>query len=249
MQPISKIPVVSVENVNYGYGDQIVLENINLQIERNDFVGVIGPNGSGKTTLLKLILGLLPPRSGTVRLFGLPPARGRRFVGYVPQRVNFNPDFPISVLDVVLMGRLRHGPRLGPVYRREDRAAAEQALETMEVADLSRRRIGDISGGQLQRVLIARALAGAPRLLALDEPTANVDIRFQQEIQEILRRLNERMTILMISHDLGFVSGYVGRVACLNRTLVCHPTSHITGEIIDELYRGHVHMVRHSDKL
>jgi zinc transport system ATP-binding protein len=247
MIEITKNPVVSLEGVDFRYGSQTVLEDIDLQIEPNDFVGMIGPNGGGKTTLLKLMLGLLKPQAGLVKLFGLPPARGRRFAGYVPQGVHFDRDFPISVMDVALMGRLRHAPRLSR-YRAEDREAAEQALEQMEVLDLRRRRIGDLSGGQIQRVMIARALAGRPRLLALDEPTANIDTRLQQEIQEILRRLNERMTIVLISHDLGFVSGYVNRVVCLNRRLVCHPVTHLTGNVIDELYHGHVHMVDHGDK-
>lgn len=247
MTEVTRNPVISIENMSFRYGPQPVLEEITLQVEPQDFVGLIGPNGGGKTTLLKIILGLLTPQQGTVRLYGLPPVRGRRFVGYVPQAVHFDRDFPISVMDVVLMGRLRHAPRLGG-YRADDREAAEEALVQMEVQDLRRRTLGELSGGQIQRVLIARALAGRPQMLALDEPTANIDSRFQQEIHEILKRLNERMTIILISHDLGFISSYVNRVVCLNRRMLCHPTTQITGEIIEELYHGHVNMVRHGHK-
>lgn len=245
MAAITKNPVVSIENMSFRYGAQSVLENINLQIEARDFVGLIGPNGGGKTTLLKIILGLLRPQEGTVQLYGLPPVQGRRFVGYVPQSCRFDRDFPISVGGVVLMGRLSHAPRLGG-YRPEDRQAAEEAMVQMGVQDLRKRAIGQLSGGQLQRVLIARALAAEPRMLALDEPTANIDSRYQREIHETLRRLNEQLTIVLISHDLGFISSYVNRVVCLNRSMACHPTAQITGSMIDELYQGHVHMVHHE---
>jgi zinc transport system ATP-binding protein len=248
IEEVTKNPVVAVENVYFSYGANRVLEEINLRVGPRDFVGLIGPNGGGKTTLLKLILGLLPMQEGSVRLFGLPPVRGRRFAGYVPQHINLDRDFPISVMDVVLMGRLRHAPRVGP-YRAEDRAAAEEALEQLGVIDLRKRTIGELSGGQIQRVLIARAIAGQPQLLALDEPTANVDSRFQHEIPEILRRLNERMTILMISHDLGFVSSYVNWVLCLNRRMVSHPTEQITSKVIEELYHSPMHIVRHEHKI
>ena len=241
-------PVVSVEGVSFAYGNQWVLEGIDWQIMERDFIGLIGPNGGGKTTLLKLILGLFKPTTGRVRLFDQPPETGRRMVGYVPQYTQFDRDFPVRVIDVVLMGRLRTAPVWGR-YRAEDRDAAHEALETMEVADLRNRSMGELSGGQLQRVLIARSLAGRPRLLALDEPTANIDARVQKEFPELLSRLNKRMTIILISHDLGFISSHVNRVACLNRRLICHPTSCITGQVIDELYRGHVHMVHHTHEV
>ncbi len=237
---------VQVNQVSFRYGPNPVLENVSLEIEQGDFVGLIGPNGGGKTTLLKIILGLIRPEGGDVRLFGESPTQGRSLVGYVPQHVRFDREFPISVKDVVLMGRMRHAPALGR-YKAEDREAADQAMEEMEVQELRDRSVGELSGGQFQRVIIARALASRPRLLAMDEPTNNVDSRFQQEIPEILKRLNQKMTIIMISHDLGFVTAYVNKVACLNSKLICHPTASIKGEMIEELYAGHVHLVDHGD--
>ncbi|HOE95557.1 MAG TPA: metal ABC transporter ATP-binding protein [Candidatus Sumerlaeota bacterium] len=238
-------PDIEVKSVSFRYGKQWVLEDVDLTVTARDFVGLIGPNGGGKTTLLRIILGLLRPDRGQVRLFGLPPAEGCRGIGYVPQHIRFDFQFPISVMDVVLMGRLRHAPRLGR-YKTRDRELAEQALEQLGVIDLRRRAIGELSGGQRQRVLIARALAGEPRLLALDEPTSSVDGRVEREVFEMLHALNERITILLVTHELGFISSYVKTVACLSRKLVCHPTSGVTGDVIEELYGGHVHMVRHD---
>jgi zinc transport system ATP-binding protein len=222
-----------------------VLEEVNLVVHEGDFVSVVGPNAGGKTTLLKLVLGLLKPSRGTVRVFGLTPSRARPRIGYMSQQNTFDHLFPVSVLDVVLMGRLGQGNRLG-FFGRGDRDAAMQALRRTEMEPLADRPFSHLSGGQRQRVLLARALASDPDLLLLDEPTANVDAAIETELFEILNELNRRMTIMLVTHDLGFVSCYVRSVVCVNRRLAVHPTSTITGEMIHELYGGNVQMVRHD---
>lgn len=237
-------PVVTFEDVCFSYGGPLVLEHVDLAIEKGEFMGLVGPNGGGKSTLLKILLGLLEPASGRVRVLGDEPAQARRAVGYVPQFAAFPRDFPISAEEMVLQGRLGHTRLLGG-YRAADHEIARQAMLDTEIWDLHARPIGSLSGGQLQRVLIARALATRPRLLVLDEPTANIDLRAEKDIFDLLKELNARMTILVVSHDIGFISQYVTRVACLNRTLVCHATAELSGEMIQELYGAPVRMIRH----
>lgn len=212
-----------------------------------DLVSLIGPNGGGKTTLFRLLLGLLRPHHGTIRIFGQPPERARTRVGYVPQYARFDPRFPISVKDVVAMGRLGNLPT-GP-YRAADRRAALDALEEVGLADLRNRPFADLSGGQRQRVLIARALACAPELLLLDEPTANVDRTAEARLYELLGTLNRRLTILMASHDVGFVTRFVKQCLCVNRSVVLHPTAKLNGGIIAELYGSEMAVVRHDHAL
>jgi len=243
-----KKAIVEVDHINFAYDGNLVLEDISLTVEEGDFLGVVGPNGSGKTTLLKIILGLIHPTRGKVRVFGESPERGRHFIGYVPQHANLDASFPISVTDVVLIGRLGQAPVLGR-YRKTDRQAAEEAMHEAEVYDLRNRRFGKLSGGQQQRVLMARALVGQPELLLLDEPTASIDGRVEQDIYHLLKKLNEKVTIMLVSHDLGFISTYVNRVACVNRRLVCNPTEKITGDVIEACYSGPVHMLKHSCQL
>jgi len=238
-------PVIQLHDVSFSFNGLSVLEDVHLEVPKGDFVSVVGPNAGGKTTLLKIILGLLKPSRGTVRVFGVPPAKARPRIGYMAQHTSFDFLFPVNVLDVALMGRLGHGARWG-FYRRADREAAMEALERMEMAPLRSRPFSQLSGGQRQRVLLARALASDPELLLLDEPTANVDAAIETELFEILNDLNRHMTIMLVTHDLGFVSCYVRSVVCVNRRLAVHPTSSITGEMIHELYGGNVQMVRHD---
>lgn len=236
--------VVKLENVSFSYGGPLVLERINLELERGEFLGVVGPNAGGKSTMLKIILGLLEPTSGQVSVLGKRPAEGRRAIGYVPQYPPFSRDFPISVEHTVLMGRLGKTRFMGPLDA-TGRVVARQAMREAEVLDLAKRRLSTLSGGQLQRVLVARALACEPEILILDEPTANIDLRVETDIFDLLKRLNRSMTIVVVSHDIAFISQYVNRVACLNRTLMCHHTSAIDGELIDDLYGAPVRMVQH----
>ena len=238
-------PVVELRGVSFAYDGPPILEAVDLAIEKGEFLGVVGPNGGGKTTLLKLILGLLEPIRGRVLVMGRPPSEGRSVIGYVPQYAAFRRDFPISVEEAVLLGRLGIAPLIGG-YRRRDREAARQAMTETGVLGFCKRPLGELSGGELQRVLIARALVSSPEILLLDEPTANVDLRFEMDIFELLKELNRRATIIVVSHEIGFISKYVTRVACLNRTLLCHTTSEINGKMIQELYGRPVRMVRHD---
>ncbi len=238
-------PALELRNLSYSYDGTPVIEGANLTVRCGEFVTVVGPNGGGKTTLLKLVLGLLRPDSGSVRVFGCRPEESKPRMGYVPQHSDIDPSFPATVLDVVLMGRLGKTRRFG-MYTREDVDAAMAALVDVELAELSRRPFSKLSGGQRQRTLIARALASRPDILLLDEPTANLDIAMEQELYEILLRLKKRLTLLLVSHDLAFVSGFTDTVACVSRTVVVHTTSEVTPELINALYGRDVRFVRHD---
>jgi zinc transport system ATP-binding protein len=237
--------LVRLENVWVHYDSAPVLEDINLGITRGDFLGIIGPNGGGKTTLLKVILGLVKPSRGKVTVLGGPPEGNRRFVGYVPQSTQFDRDFPISVQDVVLMGR---SGQVGMLRRfgRRDKQLALTALETVDMLEFKDRQIGKLSGGQQQRVLIARALVGEPRLLLLDEPTASVDMPMQTEFYELLQQLKRKMAIVFVSHDIGAVSVYVDKIACLNRRLFYHGTKEISAEDLEAAYQCPVNLIAHG---
>lgn len=239
--------VLVCRGLSFGYGAEPILRDVDLAIPSGDFVSVVGPNGSGKTTLLKLALGLLRPDRGSVEVFGRAPRLARRRVGYVPQHPRLDPLFPVCALDVALMGRLGRTPVLGG-WRRADREAALAALDEVGLADRSGEHFAALSGGQKQRVLIARALAGGPELLLLDEPTAGLDAHIEEGFYRLLEDLNRRLTIVMVSHDLGFVSGFVKSVVCVGRDVVVHPTSAVTGEVIADLYGGDVRLVRHDHR-
>ncbi|MGV6858495.1 MAG: metal ABC transporter ATP-binding protein [bacterium] len=236
--------VLSIKNLSFSYGESLVLDNISLDVKPREFLGVVGPNAGGKSTLLKLILGLLKPTRGTIEVFGEIPEVGRTRIGYVPQYPAFKRDFPITVEHTVLMGRLGKTRWFGG-YSKDDKVVARRVMTETEVDALARRQLGTLSGGQLQRVLMARALACEPDILILDEPTANIDQRMETDIFDLLKRLNKNLTIIVVSHDIGFISQYVTRVACINQTLMCHHTSHIDGQLIDQLYGAHVHHVEH----
>jgi zinc transport system ATP-binding protein len=245
--------VIDIQSLNFSYGSVPTLSGINLQVADGEFLGMVGPNAGGKSTLLKLILGLLQPQSGSVRVLGRPSSLASRLLGYVPQYPSFSRDFPITVEQVVELGRLGLGLADGGWQSlwpgrtaKGDRDAVRRALDEVEAADLAKRQIGSLSGGQLQRVLLARALVGEPRILILDEPTANIDQRLEGEIFDLLKVLNERLTILVVSHDVAFISRYISRVACINRTLVCHNTDAIDGNVIQELYGDNVRMIAHA---
>jgi len=234
-----------IEDLSFRYDGPAVLDRVNLEVDDREFLGIVGPNGGGKSTLLRIILGLLEPDSGSVRVFGRSPRANRGRLGYVPQFSGFRKDYPISVRDVVLMGRLPGRMRPGP-YSSVDRSAAEEAMRGARVLELRSRRIGTLSGGQLQRVLIARALATSPEMLLLDEPTASIDSSIELTIFDLLRELNEKMSIILVSHDVGFISRYVTRVACLNRRLVCHETSELDPKELEAVYGSPVHLIDHG---
>ena len=239
-------PLVQVENVYAGYNHETVLEDINLAIQPEDFIGLIGPNGGGKTTLLKVILGLLEPRQGSVRVMGKSPRRGRKSIGYVPQFAIFDSDFPISVHDVVRMGRL--GPdHLFKPYSEKDDAIVDERLAWVDLLEHKDRALSELSGGQRQRVYIARALAGEPALLLLDEPTISVDIEARAHIYDLLHRINGHgVTILLVSHDLNVISKYVKTIGCLNRTLHYHGEKELTAEMVNASFGCPVDLIAHG---
>lgn len=238
-------PVVEISGLWFSYGLLPALQDVSLRIAAGEQVCMVGPNGGGKTTLLKLILGLLRPARGTVRVFGRSPELVRRRIGYAPQHAAFDPKFPVSVQDVVLMGRIGRAGLLGP-YGRSDREAAGEALSEVGLGELRRRPFAALSGGQRQRVLVARGLACRPDLLLLDEPTANLDIGFEAEFNELLRRLSRRLTLVMVSHDVGFVSQLVSKVICVHGAVAVHPTAELTGQLMRDLYGHDVMLVRHD---
>jgi zinc transport system ATP-binding protein len=217
---------IEIRDLWVTFNHQPVLEEVTLDIEANACVGILGPNGAGKSTLLKVILGLIAPDRGEVRVFGEDPHQARHrgnLIGYLPQRPLSNPRFPVSVLDVVLMGRYgRIG--LGRRPKREDRDAARSHLALMGIPHLADRPIGEVSGGEQQRVFIARALALNPRLLILDEPTISLDACSQDELYELLNRLKEelKLTVILVSHDIGAVATHVDDIVCLNRRVHVH---------------------------
>jgi zinc transport system ATP-binding protein len=246
---LSDQPAIDVRDVSFAYGAAPVLEDVSFQVAPHELICIVGPNGGGKTTLVRLLLGLLRPARGSIRMFDLPPEQARLRVGYMPQHANHDPQFPVTAMDIVLMGRLGRGgirKTLG-WYDRDDRRAALDALEMVDMAPAARQTYSTLSGGQRQRVLIARALCGGPELLLLDEPTANVDALGESRLMDILKRLSRRMAIVTVSHDLGLVSNLVGRVICVNRRVVVHPTSHITGQVFEDLYGAQRAVVEHGE--
>lgn len=238
------VAAVELLNVSVTYDHHLVLEDVSFSLEEGRFLGIIGPNGAGKTTCLKVILGLIAPTSGTVKLFGLPPEeiiRREHPIGYVPQRTLFDRNLPLSVLDVVLLGKVGS---MGPFkwFNAADREQAENNLRRVELLDLARRHIGELSGGQLQRALIARALnCGNPRILILDEPTIGVDIPHQLGLYEVLINLKKELglTVVVVSHDLAMISKYADEMVCLNRTMHVHGkvSEVIHSHSIEDAYR------------
>ena len=237
--------VITLRHVWAGYGITSVLEDINLVVKELDFIGLIGPNGGGKTTLLKVLLGLISPSAGEVKIMGRSVFQGRRSLGYVPQLLEFDRDFPVRVEDVVRMGRLGK-PRLLRRYNRKDEIIVTRSLEQVGMVELRDRPIGNLSGGERQRAYMARALASEPHILLLDEPTANVDPKVQKRIYKLLAELNKSLTILMISHDLGAVSTYVKTVGCLNHRLFYHNDKLITPQMIEQTYQCPVDLIAHG---
>jgi len=239
------VPVIEVCGVWFSFDGLPVLEDVNLTVKSGDFLAVIGPNGGGKTTLVRVMLGLLQPDRGRIRVFGGPPESALHRIGYVPQDIGLNVGFPISVEDVVLMGRLRGGGGWRP-FGRADRKAVQEAMEQMRVWEFRRRHIGELSGGQRQRVFVARALVSNPEALILDEPTASVDTRGQTEFYHLLKELNRKVTIVVVSHDLMVLSSHVKSVACVNRQVFFHDAPEITRDMLEMAYHCPVELVAHG---
>ncbi|RXK04516.1 metal ABC transporter ATP-binding protein [Halarcobacter bivalviorum] len=213
--------VIKLKNIFFSYDKQNVLEDINLDILKDDFLAIIGPNGGGKSTLLKLILNLLEPKKGEIKKY-----LNKNEIGYVPQNTNLNIDFPITALEVVLMGHTPTKKKLFG-YSKEDIACAMSSLKKVSMEDFANNKIGDLSGGQRQRVFIARALCSNPKLMLLDEPTASIDVKGQKEVYDLLRELNKSIAIVVVSHDISVLLNYAKNVAHINKKLVYHHLKNI----------------------
>ncbi|MDR1859712.1 MAG: ABC transporter ATP-binding protein [Bacteroidales bacterium] len=231
-------PLIEIQSLAVRYDADLILQDVNLAVCRNDFLGMIGPNGGGKTTLIKAILGLVRPASGKI-VFHIPRSR----IGYLPQINQIDRQFPITVTDVVRSGK---APEYGRERQRSEIARAEQLLEDMGVIALKHRAIGELSGGQMQRVFLCRALMNEPELLILDEPDTFVDNRFENELYSKLGDLNRKMAIILVSHDVGTISWYVKTIACINRRLHYHPDNRITNEQL-EAYNCPLKIISHDD--
>lgn len=238
--------IVEIQGVWVQLGGRSVLEDIHFTLQKGDFYGVIGPNGGGKTTLIKVILGLIQPWRGEVRVEGARPEAHRHRLGYVPQYRTYDFTYPLTVGEMVLSGRL--GLISGPFrkYRAQDREKAREAMERMGIGDLADRPIGELSGGQQQRAIIARALVAEPHALLLDEPTTHVDPRMEEEFYEILRSLQKQMAILLVTHDMTAVSAYVDKIACLNRRLYTHGNREIDEDMLAAVYHCPINLLAHG---
>lgn len=238
--------VVHVDNLTVYYGQTPALAGVCLDVYEGEYLGIIGPNGGGKTTLLKTILGINPPTGGNVEIYGEPIAQQRTLMGYVPQVAAMNKTFPMTVFEVVLTGRIKS--RFKPFfhYTQKDKEIVWDLLAKVGISDLSERQISQLSGGEFQKMLIARALAVKPRLLLLDEPTASVDAVSREQIYHLLEELNKEMTIILVTHDLLAVSSYVGQLACLNTRLVYHGEPELTEEVVNHLYGCPVDLIAHG---
>lgn len=233
--------LLKVENLYVSYEDTSVLENVSLEIHANDFIGIIGPNGGGKTTLLKSILGLKSALKGNVQLVG---EMTQNQLGYLPQIKDFDQKFPYNVFEVVRSGLLSD-KTLMKRFSKSDRQKTEAALEQVGIAHLKDRPIGNLSGGQMQRVFLARAIVSEPKILFLDEPNTFVDSKFERDLYEKLRMLNQEMAIVLVSHDLGTISSYVKSIACVNRTLHHHQSNIISKEQLEN-YDCPVQLITHG---
>lgn len=221
--------VLALRNLWAKYDREYILQDINLSVQERDYIGIVGPNGGGKTTLLKVLLGLLTPTKGEVSILGRSPKQARQYVGYVPQAVEFDRAFPISVWDVVRQGRLGKR-RLFQPYTPQDDEIVARSLHSVNLLEMRHSPLGELSGGQRQRVYIARALATEPQILLLDEPTANIDPEMTDQVGNILQELNQFITIVMISHDLGSISSLAKNLVYLNRRLLPYHYASHTGQ-------------------
>jgi len=234
-----KTALIQLKEVSFAYHRRKVLEQVNLNVYFKDYIAIIGPNGGGKTTLLKLILGLLKPDSGYIQVKGLTPKKASHYIGYVPQQKLLSRNFPISVMDIVLMGTL--GPnKILLRSKKKDKQKALEILNQLNIVDYAQKNICVLSGGQRQRVYIARALMTDPEILLLDEPTTGIDSRGQVEFYELLDELNKCLTIVMVSHDIMVISRHVKSVACVNRGVYYHDQPEIPASMIQTMYSAEI---------
>ena len=237
--------LVEIRNLSAGYGQNIVLREVNLTIQPFDFIGVIGPNGGGKTTLLKALLGLIPPMAGEINFAEAMTGGSAHRIGYLPQINNIDRKFPVTVFDVVRSG-LMSRKRLTGRYSSEENERSNDLMNEMGIFTIRHKAIGELSGGQIQRALLCRALVNEPKLLILDEPNTYVDNRFERELYEKLKLLNNKLAILLVSHDLGTISTYVKSYACVNGSLHYHSGNAVTPELLKS-YECPIQIISHGD--
>ncbi len=237
--------IVDLLKITAGYDDEVILKDVNLTIREQDFIGVIGPNGGGKTTLVKIILGLIKPMSGILTIYQNEKTQNRRVIGYLPQVIKTDQKFPISVQDVVLSGLAQAG-KLFKRFSKEENIKAYNLLELMGIGQLAKKNIGELSGGQMQRVFLCRAIIADPKLLILDEPSTYVDNKFESDLYKILLELNHRMAIMMVSHDVGTITYYVKTIACVNRELHYHKSNTISQQQL-AAYNCPIQIIAHGD--
>ena len=237
---------VYIKNLSVYYGQTAALNDISLNVADGEYLGIIGPNGGGKSTLLKTMLGLVPVTCGEVEIYGKKSDKNSICIGYVPQFSSVDKQFPISGFEVVLTGRLNK--RLLPFfsYNKNDKNEINELLEKVGILNLAQRRISDLSGGEFQKMLIARALALKPKLLLLDEPTASVDASSREQIFSLLAQLNKNMTIILVTHDLLAISSQVKKLACLNGKLIYHGEPELNSNIVNHLYGCPVDLIAHG---
>lgn len=236
--------LIELKNVTGGYNGEVIVKPTSFSVYQNDFIGIIGPNGGGKTTLIKLILGLIKPYTGQINYFmGKEPAD--KLIGYLPQVHHIDKKFPISVRDVVLSG-LMTKERLIKRFTREEREKADADMERMGILGIGKRAIGELSGGQLQRTFLCRALISSPKLLILDEPNNNVDNRFESNLYTILNDLNKTMAIMMVSHDIGTISTHIKTIICVNRDVHYHPSNKINEDQL-RAYNCPIQIITHGE--
>lgn len=238
--------LINIDNIVAGYDNKIVLHDVSLDIWENDFLGIIGPNGGGKTTLLKIILGLLKPKSGYVRYFDGEKEVSSLKIGYLPQMNKIDKKFPISVREVVLSGLMAEKPRFRD-FTAEQKQRAEEVIAQMGLQELAKRAIGDLSGGQLQRVLLGRSMVSRPKVLILDEPNSYVDKRFESHFYNLLEEISKESSIILVSHDIGTVLSMVKNIACVNETLHYHSGADISAEWLENKYACPIELVGHGD--
>jgi zinc transport system ATP-binding protein len=235
----------SIKDVSFSYGENQILSNISFDVEEGDLLGIIGPNGGGKTTLLLIMLGLLEPDSGSARIFGKKPDSGREKIGYVPQVAHFERDFPITVSEVVVSGRLGNR-EIGEPFNENDEKIADKMLDRVGMVKFSNRQISQLSGGQLQRVLLARALVCEPGLLLLDEPLSSIDPDTQKSFYELLGELKKDMAIVMVTHDITAAAAYFDKLACLNVKLFYHGKTKEGIKHLEDTYECPIEMIAHG---
>ncbi len=235
--------LIEIKNLWVTINNTIILEDINLRVQENDLIALIGPNGGGKTTLIKVILGLIKPSRGEIKVLGTSPTKARKYIGYLPQVPQFDLTFPINVFEVVLMGRYKG---LAKKFSEEDKEATINVLKEVGMLHNKDKQISELSGGEVQRVLLARALVRNPHILLLDEPTSNIDTDMQKTFYELIVQLKKEKAIILVSHDVAIISTFIEKIACLNRKLFFHDLKESALKKLEDIYKCPVEVIAHG---